>query len=288
MDISTDAKQEALSLIEAGILMRVQFKRAPLMAYITAHACTNPHCPCKSVTLNFFDANGQLNDRLFELVVDYEIWQLESSKVFKDDLDYTELVDEFMGSLDEQIKAEILSLIKIKAPKEHALRDDIDLSGYDIDKMVYYSEIYRTEPYEELLFELDGKEYLVIDHYCPKPKCNCKDVMLAFYLLDEAVPEHKPILSYRVKFDTGRRAVEEKNADVSLRLVKDLYDRLSKLLGGSPLDFFENRYRKIKEWGAVYFGAKNAQAKVASQKIARNAPCPCGSGKKYKRCCGVE
>ena len=23
------------------------------------------------------------------------------------------------------------------------------------------------------------------------------------------------------------------------------------------------------------------------QKVARNAPCPCGSGKKYKHCCGA-
>ncbi len=28
------------------------------------------------------------------------------------------------------------------------------------------------------------------------------------------------------------------------------------------------------------------QAPIRHQKIARNAPCPCGSGKKYKRCCG--
>jgi len=26
---------------------------------------------------------------------------------------------------------------------------------------------------------------------------------------------------------------------------------------------------------------------VAGPKIGRNDPCPCGSGKKYKRCCGV-
>ena len=25
-----------------------------------------------------------------------------------------------------------------------------------------------------------------------------------------------------------------------------------------------------------------------TQKIGRNEPCPCGSGKKYKRCCGVN
>lgn len=26
--------------------------------------------------------------------------------------------------------------------------------------------------------------------------------------------------------------------------------------------------------------------KAAAQKVGRNDPCPCGSGKKYKRCCG--
>ncbi len=26
--------------------------------------------------------------------------------------------------------------------------------------------------------------------------------------------------------------------------------------------------------------------KIAEQKVGRNAPCPCGSGKKYKNCCG--
>jgi preprotein translocase subunit SecA len=31
-----------------------------------------------------------------------------------------------------------------------------------------------------------------------------------------------------------------------------------------------------------------AAAPVASQepRVGRNAPCPCGSGKKYKKCCG--
>jgi preprotein translocase subunit SecA len=28
--------------------------------------------------------------------------------------------------------------------------------------------------------------------------------------------------------------------------------------------------------------------KTAAQKVGRNDPCPCGSGKKYKKCCGFE
>ena len=26
--------------------------------------------------------------------------------------------------------------------------------------------------------------------------------------------------------------------------------------------------------------------KVSNKKVGRNEPCPCGSGKKYKHCCG--
>ena len=28
------------------------------------------------------------------------------------------------------------------------------------------------------------------------------------------------------------------------------------------------------------------QPKIAEKKVGRNEPCPCGSGKKYKKCCG--
>jgi preprotein translocase subunit SecA len=31
---------------------------------------------------------------------------------------------------------------------------------------------------------------------------------------------------------------------------------------------------------------KRQPVRKAKKKIGRNAPCPCGSGKKYKQCCG--
>jgi SEC-C motif domain protein len=40
--------------------------------------------------------------------------------------------------------------------------------------------------------------------------------------------------------------------------------------------------REGDEWRFVSGGAIPA----VSQKIGRNEPCPCGSGKKYKKCCG--
>ena len=32
---------------------------------------------------------------------------------------------------------------------------------------------------------------------------------------------------------------------------------------------------------------KQEVAQRVSEKVGRNDPCPCGSGKKYKKCCGV-
>ena len=33
-------------------------------------------------------------------------------------------------------------------------------------------------------------------------------------------------------------------------------------------------------------GARKQPLKTAGKKVGRNDPCPCGSGKKYKKCCG--
>ena len=32
--------------------------------------------------------------------------------------------------------------------------------------------------------------------------------------------------------------------------------------------------------------SRSSQARRAGAKVGRNDPCPCGSGKKYKKCCG--
>lgn len=45
------------------------------------------------------------------------------------------------------------------------------------------------------------------------------------------------------------------------------------------------RQKRI-EWG---YRMGHIQSKpITSNKINRNAPCPCGSGKKYKKCCIIN
>ena len=51
----------------------------------------------------------------------------------------------------------------------------------------------------------------------------------------------------------------------------------------------------LEEWDDIYDDEKKkeivtayrrSRTVVKEKKIGRNEPCPCGSGKKYKHCCG--
>ena len=46
-------------------------------------------------------------------------------------------------------------------------------------------------------------------------------------------------------------------------------------------DIFDEETRK-----ALYLEQKKSGTVVVGKKVGRNDPCPCGSGKKYKKCCG--
>jgi uncharacterized protein len=45
-------------------------------------------------------------------------------------------------------------------------------------------------------------------------------------------------------------------------------------------------YRYFRVHRQVSAGAHRSESRRSTPKVGRNHPCPCGSGKKYKRCCG--
>ncbi len=45
-------------------------------------------------------------------------------------------------------------------------------------------------------------------------------------------------------------------------------------------------YTYFREQRESHIGGRSPEARRSAPKIGRNEPCPCGSGKKYKKCCG--
>ena len=44
----------------------------------------------------------------------------------------------------------------------------------------------------------------------------------------------------------------------------------------------------LEDYLSTDFGDLEEGTIVKGEKIGRNDPCPCGSGKKYKKCCGAN
>lgn len=78
---------------------------------------------------------------------------------------------------------------------------------------------------------------------------------------------------------------KEQNLDhLRNRLIKD-YDRWEKYFNGGL--YYEN-YPHRRPWAGVtrWNSDDDGTYTRTTPKIGRNSPCPCGSGKKYKNCCG--
>lgn len=84
--------------------------------------------------------------------------------------------------------------------------------------------------------------------------------------------------------------IEEMEEDTEVNLVFDK-DLLYKNMVGAKADWLY----ELEEWNDIFSEEKKKELYkeqkisttiVKGHKVGRNDPCPCGSGKKYKKCCG--
>ncbi len=159
-------------------------------------------------------------------------------------------------------------------------RSDI-LSG---DTFSYY-EVFGDRKGLVLRTEADDEKYYIYDQYCMNPGCNCDDVILIYRESKKNDSKFAIRLSLKKKkyeiLDIN--GISRKQAD---EIVKDSLED-----SGEAMELLKKRYKEMKEAGRSVL--KEEQEKNGSVIIMqedtpkRNDPCPCGSGKKYKKCCGI-
>ncbi|MCU7833655.1 MAG: preprotein translocase subunit SecA [gamma proteobacterium symbiont of Taylorina sp.] len=176
-----------------------------------------------------------------------------------------------------------------------------------------HEEPLRIRIIEEMVKIFDEKEQLISSEMMRKVE---KGVMLE--VLDSLWKEHLAAMDYLRK-GIGLRGYAQKNpkqeykresfelfTDLLERIKFDVIARLSimQIKEDPDMEAFERRQQAEMEYqhddvnaledsgqsgsgGANEDTEEKAQPFVRSgQKVGRNQPCPCGSGKKYKQCCG--
>ncbi len=147
---------------------------------------------------------------------------------------------------------------------------------------------------------LPADDYTLVDAYCNEPGCDCQRVLLN--VISRRRKKTEAVITFgweKRKFyanwfgDDDPEIIDEligpafNSASRQSELAPALLEVVSQVLEDKNyVNRLKRHYRMFKEViDSEDFEADEPDA-APRINIPRNAPCPCGSGKKYKQCCG--
>ena len=189
-----------------------------------------------------------------------------------DDWDTSGLLGAYAGVLtgpeDAQLTEE--SVREMAADEVVELLTERAMARYEMQEQLFGAETFREAERAILLMCVDRAWMEHIDAM--------DDLKGSIGL--QSYAQRDPVTEYRFQ---GGEMFDAMVADIRANTVRSI-------LTVVPRERVE-RVQVAKPLNEGFEGAKTAPKKIvlgnASSQVALNAPCPCGSGKKYKRCCGV-
>ena len=129
------------------------------------------------------------------------------------------------------------------------------------------------------LYLLGTSQYEALEYYCPGPACDCGKVTIYFEPGTPYSAEDPGFISV-----TPDAVSVEPHTPTAAPLLQRLWTAFQTRHPSYPRRFSQ-RYAIVRSAGARFATELDTPASVT--KIGRNDPCPCGSGKKQKKCCGA-
>lgn len=267
--------------------------------------CSNPTCSCSDMEFKLFEAETANGDtfpkhRFCLDVFGRKAVKLKGEKAtskedfrfaksFAKDLsesDWNDLRQFYVGYKRYITESTPIAEFTASFPER-----EIEIDG----SMIGYFEIL---PYaEEISVCVDDTTYVIDDQYCLSSKCSCRDVALSFIPIGAGKTlRNSGYLTIFLDYKKKSWRIEAEGSERRIApdaLVKEMFDkRLEKKLEKRHrnLRAIYKNYRKKKQ-RALRGSPQNLQSSegpAASEKIGRNQPCPCGSGKKFKKCCMLK
>lgn len=254
-------------------------------------ACTSPVCGCQVIYLDLARIDAVGNDTQCPhryVKIDLANNSLDSKytkKLPHEELRFAEL---FLDSLTD---ADFELLFKKHYEIKHLLTeaakpDEIDahFDYKEIERDGMMSSYNEVLPFAERLYvTVAGKRCMVADQYCLLPKCSCTDTNLTFVHFDQVTRKGEEICYVEVNY---KKRIWKFLEDSPVKLATDtLRAATEKEIPG----FYDILYKRHVRLKAIYAFCKKrhfaAKQPLIMPKVSRNDPCPCGSGKKFKKCC---
>lgn len=298
------------------ILDRVSFHSHPGTFEVSRYCCDNFECPCTHVTFELRELGSRKQNRparsplTIQFRVDVSAWQ-EVDPPERSPL-ASEIVTEFLRDYPDSER----QLLNKEYENRRCMLDRLRTAVVDPQDVLEglllgFRDLFDSGldpgwlcPLGEYLLNADGTLYLVTEKYCLNPECDCRDVLVTFVHCSPSADPSRSALRehFRVRLSLdgdyelhGMLKVDSSTAQaVFAQWRKEARPQLNKLRW---------RYDKMKEVGhrsldaATHVAPHAARASAppvderpkplrrTEERVGRNDPCPCGSGKKYKKCC---
>jgi SEC-C motif-containing protein len=262
---------------------------------LDASCCVNPRCDCREMDVYAWRVDSARETapaaqiiRLAKLHIDTGIVRApQDPPRGATDGPAALTIDEVRAALRPEVLAYLRQ--RWQRVKGQQRRDEwrsADWSRIEHDALVPFMEIFPSD--WDVAVILNGRRYWAIDCWCLKADCTCQEIAVDF-IETESAP------TGMARIDVGAWAVTKADNDEAARLAdrvvadpslrRELRARRTRARGVARAlpRFLESRGVRPR----VSDPAERQHTATAAPKVARNALCPCGSGKKFKRCCGA-
>lgn len=227
----------------------------------------------RDMVLDGKDVHDYIMKMLKEMLTDTVSTYLPADAIH-DDWNIKGLRDCFMGFLttEEDFQYDVNQLAEINS-------EDIVNMLYERASKIY--EIREQLIGSERMRELERVILLkVVDRYWMEHIDNMSELKRGIYL--RSYGQKDPVVEYQIEgfdmFDSMIAAIRDDTVKLLLTLKIHINQEIKREQVAQPTTAVHGDEQPVK---------KKAQP-VKKQKVGRNDPCPCGSGKKYKKCCGAH
>lgn len=295
-------KDQDILLISVGIGKGLPIFKKRKLFMVTDNYCTNPDCLCRSVRLFCHELDKNCNPAdsgiQFAFSLNIDNWSAEMIDCPEEIKGHVKcIIDAMLRRLTYKTKKRFKERYETaKNPNYHieSFSDLIDIEDINSGLCVGYNDIFDdnfkfSAPF---IHNYGGRTFCFYDRYCINPRCQCNEALLTAICKD--MPKLVKDEYFVVRFQIGRE--RKYNIEESECSQDETMAIFNSWLSNSPNinETLKERYKRVKHAGKYIVEKKELVAgdnlvKVSNssnKKIGRNDPCPCGSGKKYKKCCG--
>ncbi len=259
--------------------------------HLDVEVCSKPTCDCGGVSL-FIKEGDTFESATIKYKVKVNVFDTLVNSIY-DDEDFTsEKRDEFfhfyydnLTDYDWKVLKSIYRVKKfnlVEGVNPDKVYFEFTKKDYrEVSMMYQYGKIF---PNGDFYVNYQDTWYLLLDNYCKNPECECNDMYFHIFEMDASRrPEDTSVGVYFYNYQTKDVKIDEGNKELMKEIVAELFT-----IHPEADQIFERRSNNLKiiyELAKFRYEKENRLLKTHVNKVGRNEPCPCGSGKKYKRCC---